>query len=300
MFQISAQVAAEKIFKKFDLNLSPVVFLLGVSREEWDRSHLVCIEPEGACGYSPDMFSKIREIVKKLEAEMEKTAAGAQALLQLRDEKITESKALKDALLKTLRGMDEEKGVVSFCSWPLPIQDYMVSVVLQFPEKIFESYYSLNRNSNRNLNLSVSLLDAIASEFLNNCAKALSEPEKPGIMLDIIEGDYNEIIRSAGRRLMYTPVCCGQGSEEVRGLFETFNAISSLKYESNEGRGKIIIARQNHPNINMELNLKVPVPINSYRAVRKLLELTSDDFNLVSDGEYIFGLGIQYVYHYLT
>jgi hypothetical protein len=289
MFQISAQVAAEKIFKKFDLNLNPSVFLLGISRDEWDRSHLICIEPEN--GYTPEMFSKVREIAKNQEAEGEKLAARVPSPFLEKDDRKTESKILRDALIKVLQEMDRTRGVVSFCSLPVPIQDYMVFVIIQLPLKIYESYYALKGSNMRDSILSVSLLDAIAAEFLNNCAKALGEPEKPGIMLDIIDCDYEELIRSAGRRLMYTPVSCGQAVEEVRGLFETCNAISSLKYESNEGRGKIIIARQNHPDINMVLTLKIPVPINSYRAIRKLLELTSEDFSLVSDAEYIYGLG---------
>ncbi|MEM8779652.1 MAG: diadenylate cyclase, partial [Cyanobacteria bacterium P01_G01_bin.49] len=75
------------------------------------------------------------------------------------------------------------------------------------------------------------------------------------------------------------------------GLYDALNMISSLKYEGEEGLGKMVIAEQNHPNIKYTLQLKEPIKIKEFRKVRKFLQLANEDSLIISDAALIYGLG---------
>jgi hypothetical protein len=77
----------------------------------------------------------------------------------------------------------------------------------------------------------------------------------------------------------------------LHGLFEACNTISSLRYEGSESIGVMLLSRKGHPNIEVALSLSVPVRMCDYSAVRKLLEMTSNEVSLLSDSGYIYGLG---------
>jgi hypothetical protein len=67
--------------------------------------------------------------------------------------------------------------------------------------------------------------------------------------------------------------------------------LSTLKYERKEGIGRLVFARVNHPHIQMDLALKLPVALRSFGAVRKLLQMASGDYSLLSDSYDVYGLG---------
>jgi hypothetical protein len=164
----------------------------------------------------------------------------------------------------------------------------MVCVVLQLNEKCYSNYYSLNKDKVDNrYRISTSLIDATIKEYLDGCADALLKPD-PGSRLSILNREYEEIIRSAGRRLMFTP---GWAGNTIHGLYDACNMISSLKYEGIDGNGKMLISSRGHSNIETIIELESPVSVNNYRAVRKLLEMSSSEFSILSDANKIYGFG---------
>ncbi|MCT4662663.1 MAG: DNA integrity scanning protein DisA nucleotide-binding domain protein [Tissierellales bacterium] len=81
-------------------------------------------------------------------------------------------------------------------------------------------------------------------------------------------------------------------------IYSKLNIISSLNYEGEEGKGKILFTDTKylteggeHPDIEYKIRFGVKVPISLYRAIRKLLELAKSDYYLLSDTKYIYGLG---------
>jgi hypothetical protein len=104
--------------------------------------------------------------------------------------------------------------------------------------------------------------------------------------------DSDELLRSAGDRLMTGLVWKADQNciEGMHGLFRSMTTISSLRYEKAAGIGRILIARKNHPSVSEKVSLAAPVGLTSYRSVRKLLELASDEFPLYCDPDRIYGL----------
>ena len=90
---------------------------------------------------------------------------------------------------------------------------------------------------------------------------------------------------------MYAPAAAGGNFDGLHGLFDAACAISAMRYEGGDGRGNIVIARQDHPNIRKVVQLSSPVPLRQHRAIRKLLEMTSPETMLLSDSAVVFALG---------
>ncbi len=289
-FQVSAHLAAERIFTSLDKNLQTNVFLVGILVEERKDRYAICVEPEN-CGYDPKLFSDVQEQAQQLAAtDPEKLIFHSHSIEEIHERRL-KLKALRDAIQGVINLQDEYSGVVSFCSWPVLVQGYMVCTVLQLQRDVFYSYYSLAKHqvSNRYI-IATSLIDATIMEYLDECAEALRNPE-PGAELGILGRDPEELIRAAGNRLMYTPAWSRGALAGVQGLFHACNTISSLRYEGAEGIGTMLLARQDHPNLAVKLALASPVRMRNYRAVRKLIELCSEELNLLSDTAAIYGLG---------
>jgi hypothetical protein len=95
----------------------------------------------------------------------------------------------------------------------------------------------------------------------------------------------------AANRLMYTPAVAGGNDQGLHGLYEACNTLSTLKYEGKEGVGRIVLARRDHPSIDISLTLSTPVRLHSYGAVRKLLQMASGHLCLLCDSYEVYGLG---------
>jgi len=291
-FRIAAKVAADGLFNLLDRKLNPNVFLVGVLIDDRKDRHPIGLEPED-CGYEVDNFADVLQQAQHFEAiDPLRDIICSHPKVQDSYDRRIEIRALMNALKTTIRLQDESKGVISFCSMPVSVEGYRVSVVLQLSRAQYESYYALNRNQVDQVSVHTSLLNATINEFLDLCAEALSKPS-PGEGFHDFPEDKSEIIRKAGRNLMYTPANAGGELEGLHGLFDVCNTISSLKYEGAEGTGRMLIARRDHPNIEITLSLLKPIRITNFTAVRKLLEISSNENGLLSDSGYIYALGKQ-------
>ena len=292
-FQRKAQSYAESIFNKLDKNLQPKVFLVGVLVEDKEDSYPICVEPE-QCGYEPDIFSNVIEDADELEAnDKDRDIFHSHPKVAKQELNKIKLRALKNAILKIVQNFDNDYKGSSFCSFPVLIEGYRVSVILQLNKSIFDSYYSLSKEKAINGIFTIwkSLLDSTINKYFDECCQILSQPN-PGAGFNLFKKKADEVIKNAGESFMYTPAYAANDSyENLYILFESCNIISSMRYEGEEGIGKILIAKPNHHNIEMIVTLESPIQINEYRAVRKLLEMSSDDINLVCDSNYVRGLG---------
>ncbi|GAX38904.1 DNA integrity scanning protein DisA nucleotide-binding domain protein [Nodularia sp. NIES-3585] len=290
-FQSSAQTEAKNIFSKLASDLEPNVFLVGVLNEIQDDCHLICMEPED-CGYKPSEFAEVKKLAQHFEAiDLERDVLHGDPNAQNNYEKHLKLNALKTAVHHIVDGGCEYRNIISFCSYPVLVEQYWVIVVLQFNRDTYLAQYSLIKTKFNIFTINTSLLDATVEVYFEHCAKALGKPDPGSGLRNIFERDSDEIIFAAGKKLMYTPLAaCGNFGNWHR-LFEACNTISSLNYEGAEGIGRMWLSKRGHPNLETTLTLLTPVKLQNYRAVRKLLEMTTDEICLLSDSDYIYGLG---------
>ncbi len=289
-FRSSARAAAKGIFSILDKSLFRNVFLIGVLVEDREDRHPVCLEPED-CGYKVTQFTDVRKQAHHLESvDEERRLILSPETDQEKHIQGIRRRALRNAVQRAVSRDDKQRGVVSHCSWPILVDGYQVMVVLQFNRGAWDSHYSLVKKERdvRNIRFYTSLLDAGINEYFSLCERALLKAEPTEVM----DREHDEVVRAAGRLLMYTPSHAGVGfMEGLHGLFEACNIVSSLRHEGEECIARMLVARRGHPNVEVTLALAHTVNMRDYRAVRKLLEMSSDELYLLSDSGSVYGLG---------
>jgi len=281
-FQSSVEINARSIFTTLDVNLSPRVFLVGFLNEIRLEREPVCVKPLSS-GYHPSVFGGVRAAAQHTNVDESQITEGRLLSQTSLDHRI-ESFALRIVLEETLNNVDE--GVLSFCSLPVLVEDYLVSTVIQFDREFYQAHYELTQGQVQGFDVSTSLVDAIVTTFLEECSEALSKPRPVSL-----RRERAEIVRSAGKLLMRTPAFKADpflGSQE---LFDACRNIASLRYEGGESAGMMLIARRDHPAIETVVYLENSIPIDSYRAVRKMLEISSTNLCLLCDSSRIYGFG---------
>ena len=88
---------------------------------------------------------------------------------------------------------------------------------------------------------------------------------------------------------MTTAALAGGEPEGMHGLLNACNIVSAMRYEGAETAGRLVVAKRGHPGVEVTLALASPVPLREYRAVRKLLEISSSDIGLLTDSTTIYG-----------
>jgi hypothetical protein len=298
-FRFQVQHQARKLLQRFDPRFNPKVFLVGLlSKERGDRLR-VCVEPDDS-EYQPDLFLNLRDAARQFEqADPERNAFHSHSIAQANHEKRVKLRALRKAVQQAVERATPDAGELSFCSTPMRVEGYDVCIVLQLSRELYGSFYRLGKSSTpyggaEPPAAATSLLDATISEFLAACREELSKPD-PGSAWSVVEDD-RAVLRAAAKRLMAVPALAGGNREGatgygLEGLYEACNTISTLKYEGEEGVGRLVLARPDHPHILVDVAFTSPVPVRDYGAVRKLLQLATGPCSLLCDSVAIYGLG---------
>jgi len=99
------------------------------------------------------------------------------------------------------------------------------------------------------------------------------------------------VARAAGTALLFEAAAAGHGVADAHALLDRLNVISATRYERRVGRGRIVIARPDHPAVRSKLRLAVPISLGDPQWARKMLEMALDGIALLSDSAHVNGLG---------
>ncbi|GGI25026.1 diadenylate cyclase [Pedobacter mendelii] len=280
--QISLQLAAEELFDSLDDRLYPKVFMIGVRVDNDTNKHFINLECKD-CDYCVANFLSLQSILKIIHP------------VKKDSEKEISSYLTNNYLVeiqRILRKHPKSKIVESFISNPAYINGYLVFVVTELNRSVMNTYYTLTKDystATKAQKISRSFIESIIKTYLNastNALKAKSLSE-----FKILSKSRDELVSSAAHDFMVTVSAAGQNGQNLHVLYDACNTISSLKYEGEEGLGKMIIASKNHKNITLTLALEEPIHIKDFRKVRKFLELADHKNLLISDSVFIYGLG---------
>jgi hypothetical protein len=172
-YWISVNSAAEEIFKKLDESLIPNVFLVGILQEGIEGKHAACVEPE-ECIHRPAIFKNAMYLSKTFEkSDPDQQLFHSHPIAQERHTKNIKLKAISNSIIHQLKMKQYNEGKTFFSSIPVLVNDYWVSVVVEFSSNALNSYYSLgNSTKNSYYKLHTSLVEATIYEYLTQCAKA--------------------------------------------------------------------------------------------------------------------------------
>jgi hypothetical protein len=290
--RISMSVAAERIFDALAPSLHPTVQLIGFLDGEREGRHPICVEPDDE-GFGPDELSGVKALAETLQASGDGMSYfhPSQAVAERFEERDRRT-YLKKALRTILEQKGAHSGRITFCGQPEKVEGFLVIPVLQLNRAVYESLprLQLDHQIGDRLRFSPSLADALVGVFLDECSKLLKQPQ-PGADDSTICPEAWEALRQAANSFMYAVSSAGDDFGGLHGLYAACNGISSLRYEGAEGIGRLVIAKQRHPDVFAAVEFRKPVGLSNYRAVRKLLELSGPGHALLSDSAKVYGLG---------
>jgi hypothetical protein len=286
----AAQTLAQDLFDTLDDDLKPQVLLLALPLDSTQLARF--LEP-AAVELPAERFDRVLARGRELQLTsnwpvvLERDDM-SQAMIRQRFEGLGVRKATQEVFDE----LDADSKYLHFAGWPALINEHFVLTVLRLQRKPYRTYPALKtgRYGLDGKPLANSLLTAAIYRFNEEGMKALSETE-PGAGFFSRPRETDEVLRAAGKTFLDTPAYALGLSPNTAKLFATCNTISSLRYEGAEGVGKLILARRHHPNLEEVFALTCPTELTDYRAVRKLLEMTTPDVHLLADGESVYALG---------
>ncbi|WP_316830171.1 DNA integrity scanning protein DisA nucleotide-binding domain protein [Pedobacter aquatilis] len=288
--QISLQLAAEELFDSLDEHLYPKVFMIGIRINHNTYRPFINLECKD-CDYCIADFLNLQAI-PDIIVPVPKDTEIVSAYL---------TNAYLSEIQRILRKHPKSATVESFISNPAYINGYLVFVVTELNKAAMNTYYTLTKDfssADLDFKISRSFIESIIKAYLKastNALKAKSQSE-----FKILSKSRDELVSSAAHDFMVTVSAAGHCPRPLHILYDACNTISSLKYEGEEGLGKMIIACKNHKNVELTIALEEPIHIKDFRKVRKFLELADHKNLLVSDSVFIYGLGKitgKYNYH---
>lgn len=192
---------------------------------------------------------------------------------------------IKDAIKINLKNWDSKLSMSSFIGCPVIVSDFLTFPVVHITH---EGYTTVN---NFIIDMDIASCESFLSFVINECLKSLDGflKLKPTFYENaIIKEHHQDIFRVAARKFMMNIM--SKENSVNQSIFDHCNTISAIKYERNEVHGKLVIT-DNIEKIDFILKFKNKMPISEYRAVRKFLEVTTDEMFLICDTIYIYGLG---------
>ncbi len=310
---------AKLLFDKLEPKLQPKCLIISLVDEQKNPRDLLQIDRDKITSnpeeydYSHKFFSKIRKLEKEIEKNNNISSKDLINVYPDFNEKyksVIKNVTYIEAIENILNTEEVNIDFISFCSYPVILNGYITFSVVQVNRQAFECYYKLKKISLSKKQLGVSsysqstsLLRSVINRFLRKITGYFNNLEV--FYRNIVpiffhnlgnESEIDEIITSSGQYLLHSiakSIISESGVSLInrRDLFYTFNEISLLKYEGREGIGSITISAPNHPNINELVSFKKPIKIDDFSAVRKILQITSESMFLISDSNYIFGIG---------
>jgi len=282
---------AERVLSRLGARLGHSTLLVGVLRPGETNALPICIEPENG-PLKEALFTNLADQIESIRRNHpdKDVRFGDEPRNRDHPEQIRRD-SVRQAVAARLSDHDQVAGTSSLLSDPQIVGKYDVCPVLQFRAEDWNRLLQLKKEEYQGYALYRGLVEAVVYKILRDAVIALGKKD-PGRYFDTFERDEIDVLRSAGRQLMYSAACVGGNVDGLDGLlFEECNKIASRRDEGREGAGGMVIARKGHPAIQVELQLTESIPLSDPGWARKILQVASPDLSLLSDGVNVYGLG---------
>ena len=287
-FQTGVEVPLRTALREIGFAGQADVLLVGF-QAAGQHAFPICIEPEDG-PYEPAIFVNVADRSRELYEQHSDhdgfhTDPDAHKAFHARLQRQMRARAVEEALASSTPGGER----VFFAGMPIRVADYDVHVVVSVERESLARVSQLQTTTRERFTVYPSLVHAVIHNVLNRASRGLSIPN-PGSGSDALGADSPEIVQSAATSFVRSVVsCAGYWFADRAGAI--FSAISALPYEGRSGSGRLVIARQDQPAVEVLMKLGEEVDIRNTRAVRKLIEASGNEADLLSTGEKVLGFG---------
>ncbi|MFB8215013.1 diadenylate cyclase [Streptomyces anulatus] len=287
-FRISLKMEFERAFEHIGFAAEVRCLLVGF-KVAGDHPFDICVE-QGEELYTPEDFSDVqRTAIRKYNKDPE-----SEFLIsdprghRLHQESLMDGMRA-EALGDRLSSLEEQKAWTFFVGKSVRVGDYEVHIVAGIPKDRLGEVPRISTTSRDRMAIVPSLVHAAIWDILGRARRTLYLPDA-GSDLRILGASTDEIVRSATEHMLRTMIYCA-GYWFASDFHLLMNQLSSLPYEGREGAGRLVLARAEDPAVEVDLKLAAPVKNRNTPAVRKLLEGSGPTADVLSNGEFVYGLG---------
>jgi hypothetical protein len=282
-FREGFQAAALRALGRLPGALSPSTYVLGIPAPG-NPSRRVRVAPPDA-PFAPAL-PRIEEVL----AELERTAApGGRRAPTKKGLGLAQGEMVVAAAAEVLREHCRRSDRLSFCAGAVRMVGHYVVPVLQVNRAAYEALPALRSGAHGLGHGVAGFADAVVAEILREAEDELYRP-RAGRSLYWLDPDM--VARAAGTALLFEAAAAGHQVSDARALLDRLNVVSATRYERRIGRGRVLIARPDHPALRYKIRLATPISLGEPQWTRKMLEMASDGVALVSDSAHVLGLGV--------
>ena len=287
-FQTSVETYLRIALREVGFTGKADVILVGF-QAQGEHRFPICFEPEDG-PYEPSVLANVASSGQELyeqhsDRNMFYTDPQTDEEFHERLQRQMRSRSVEEALASSEPGA----GRTFFAGMPIRVDDYNVHVVISVNHASLASVPQLRTTMRDRLTVYPSLVHAVIHDALNRASRGLLIPD-PGRDLDVLGARPAEIVQSATASFVRSVFgCAGYWFADKAELI--VNSISALPYEGRSGSGRLVIAKADHPAVDVLMKFIEAVDIENTRATRKLLEASGSAADLLSTGEKILGLG---------
>ncbi|MEO1672781.1 MAG: diadenylate cyclase [Cyanobacteria bacterium J06631_2] len=281
----------DDILQTLELSIASHIFVLGIPLIEQEISQ-VLFYPEN-CGFTAADFQEVFSRTKQNFDDDPEHFFFKSSTNLIQDHKDSlYFKALRSAVQSIIAQSDRSTGQVSFCSLPIEKNDRWIMIVIQLKQQDFEEQYCLNKGTHelpsmRQYRIERCFLEALIYQVLQEGEIELQSLSSGSTSLSNSE----RVIEDAAANLLKS-VEVHINPWQRADLLSFANAIAAERYEGAASEGRLIICSKDHADIAAKVKLAAPIKIYNYRAIRKLLEVSSNNMALLCDVETVWGLGL--------
>lgn len=288
-FRTSVCVGMELALEEIGLHAKPEVVLVGL-KVSGDPAFDVCIDPEGG-PYRPADFVCVTARAEQLYARNPESAIMyGDADMHKERHRILHDEMRAEAVTEVLKNssLDDRKRTF-FVGQSARVGDYEVHIAVGVPTDALETVPRLHTTNRARLRVAPSFVHALIDEILDRALFALYKPDA-GSSPRALGAGTPEIVRCAVERFVRSIfICAGYWFGENADIL--LNGVTALPYEGRAGSGRIILAKPEDPAVHVLLKLEKPVGLREARAVRKLVEASGSEADLLLGDGKVYGLG---------
>ncbi|MFJ6196982.1 diadenylate cyclase [Micromonospora sp. NPDC092111] len=288
LFRSSLEHSSDSALKAIGFAGEPKAMLVGF-QISGQHAYDVCIEPEDGPYKPSDFAGARRRAVELYDNHEERNMIHSHPGMHETFHRRLKRRLLGEAIVETLQQHHASHGREFFFGGPTVVGDYRVYAVIHVAKEELAKVPRLQSTRRDRFSLAPSLVHALVEEILYRASMNLFVPDA-GADLEVLGAGSPELVRSATSKFV-RGILYRAGSIFAEDHDLLFSAISALPYEGRSGVGRLIIGDPANNAIKVALKLRNPVPVQDTRAVRKLVEASTETTGiLMHDGD-IYGLG---------
>jgi hypothetical protein len=289
-FRFSLESMARDALQAIGVYAAPEALLVGFL-EEGESNWPICIEPENR-EYSPNLLENVlTDAAQLLDEHPEAGVFHTDPDMHAQMMTVRQEECRREAISTALSASPPGAGRIFFVGHPRRVANYRVYPVVSVVRSAWEQLPTLqHEHASGRMRTIRSFQRAVADEVVRTASADLDRPHPPQSLSDWPHVVANDVLRRASQRFLNSLIVV-HGSWEGTEFMRAMDEVAAQPYEGRTALGSVVLTRPSHEALSYELKFEPPLSVKRARVFRKVLEMSSENFALISDGAQIFGLG---------